>query len=253
MLTAGLLRVVNTPCIEATNEHATPDTSDQICRQRNHSGLPPGDSVRVHTLIKRRQGARSDIRGRVHRRRSSSACASFTVRRFRWRGCRAHLPAPHKRIERIEIVQRGCVRVRAQLLRDLRTRGARSRVSAALCTRTRPAAAWLPKIPFLLRRQPSERLVAWRGAGSPCGGSDRRPPAHPARFARVLVCWGVPSLERARGRGAQRAGVWEVQVPKSPQGGSERGEVAGGAEGYGTLSVSHVNGINHAKRVFPHG
>jgi large subunit ribosomal protein L19 len=97
-------------------------------RRDNIPDFRPGDSVRVHTLIKEGDKERVQVfEGVCIDRRSSSACASFTVRKISYGvGVERIFPLHTSRIERIEIVQRGRVRrARLNYLRDLQGRAAR--------------------------------------------------------------------------------------------------------------------------------
>src|ERR1039457_2966781 len=72
----------------------------------------PGDSVRVHTLIKEGDKERVQIfEGVVIDRRSGTSLASFTVRKISYGvGVERVFPLHSSRIEKIEVVQRGRVR-----------------------------------------------------------------------------------------------------------------------------------------------
>jgi large subunit ribosomal protein L19 len=97
----------------------------------------PGDSVRVHTLIKEGDKERVQVfEGVVIDRRGGSALASFTVRKISYGvGVERVFPLHSSRIEKVEIVQRGRVRrARLNYLRELqgkaaRIRGERSQIS----------------------------------------------------------------------------------------------------------------------------
>jgi large subunit ribosomal protein L19 len=99
----------------------------------------PGDSVRVHTLIKEGDKERVQVfEGVVIDRRSGSAQASFTVRKISYGvGVERVFPLHSSRIEKIEVVQRGRVRrARLNYLRGLqgkaaRIKGERSQVAEA--------------------------------------------------------------------------------------------------------------------------
>jgi len=97
-------------------------------RRDNIPDFRPGDSVRVHTLIKEGDKERVQVfEGVCIDRRSGSARASFTVRKVSYGvGVERIFPLHTSRIERIEIVQRGRVRrARLNYLRDLQGRAAR--------------------------------------------------------------------------------------------------------------------------------
>ena len=88
----------------------------------------PGDSVRVHTLIKEGDKERVQVfEGVVIDRRSGSAQASFTVRKISYGvGVERVFPLHSSRIEKIEITQRGRVRrARLNYLRGLQGKAAR--------------------------------------------------------------------------------------------------------------------------------
>jgi large subunit ribosomal protein L19 len=88
----------------------------------------PGDSVRVHTLIKEGDKERVQVfEGVVIDRRSGSAQASFTVRKISYGvGVERIFPLHSSRIEKIEVVQRGRVRrARLNYLRGLQGKAAR--------------------------------------------------------------------------------------------------------------------------------
>ena len=85
-------------------------------RRDNIPNFRPGDTVRVHTMIKEGDKERVQVfEGVCIDRRSASACASFTVRKISYGvGVERIFPLHTSRIEKIEIVQRGRVR-RARL------------------------------------------------------------------------------------------------------------------------------------------
>jgi large subunit ribosomal protein L19 len=94
-------------------------------------GLPefrPGDTVRVHTLIKEGDKERVQVfEGVVIDRRSGAALASFTVRKISYGvGVERVFPLHSTRIEKVELVQRGRVRrARLNYLRSLQGKAAR--------------------------------------------------------------------------------------------------------------------------------
>jgi large subunit ribosomal protein L19 len=108
-------------------------------RRDNIPDFRPGDSVKVHTLIKEGDKERVQIfEGVVIDRRSGTALASFTVRKISYGvGVERVFPLHSSRIERIEVVQRGRVRrARLNYLRKLqgkaaRIKGERIQVSAS--------------------------------------------------------------------------------------------------------------------------
>jgi large subunit ribosomal protein L19 len=97
-------------------------------RRDNLPDFRPGDSVRVHTLIKEGDKERVQVfEGVVIDRRSGSALASFTVRKISYGvGVERVFPLHSTRIEKIEVVQRGRVRrARLNYLRKLQGKAAR--------------------------------------------------------------------------------------------------------------------------------
>ncbi len=88
----------------------------------------PGDSVRVHTMIKEGDKERVQVfEGVVIDRRGGSALASFTVRKISYGvGVERVFPLHSSRIEKVEVVQRGRVRrARLNYLRELQGKAAR--------------------------------------------------------------------------------------------------------------------------------
>ncbi len=97
-------------------------------RRDNIPDFRPGDSVKVHTLIKEGDKERVQIfEGVVIDRRSGTALASFTVRKVSYGvGVERVFPLHSSRIEKIEVVQRGRVRrARLNYLRKLQGKAAR--------------------------------------------------------------------------------------------------------------------------------
>lgn len=104
----------------------------------------PGDSVRVHTLIKEGDKERVQVfEGVVIGQKRGGSRASFTVRKISYGvGVERVFPLHSSRIERIEVTTRGQVR-RAKLnyLRDLEGRAARIKGEQAVTeTASAPAA-----------------------------------------------------------------------------------------------------------------
>ncbi|MBX6378192.1 MAG: 50S ribosomal protein L19 [Clostridia bacterium] len=104
---------------------------EAIEREQLRSDLPdfrPGDTVRVHLLVK--EGGRERVQvfeGHVIARRGHGLRETFTVRRVSFGvGVERVFPVHSPRIQRIEVVRRGDVR-RAKLyyLRNLRGKAAR--------------------------------------------------------------------------------------------------------------------------------
>lgn len=95
------------------------------------TGIPafrPGDSVRVHTLIKEGDKERVQVfEGIVIARKRGGSRASFTVRKISYGvGVERVFPLHTNRIERIEVIQRGRVRrARLNYLRALQGKAAR--------------------------------------------------------------------------------------------------------------------------------
>ncbi len=88
----------------------------------------PGDSVKVHTLIKEGDKERVQIfEGVVIDRRRGGSRASFTVRKISYGvGVERIFPLHTSRIEKIEVMQKGRVRrARLNYLRQLQGRAAR--------------------------------------------------------------------------------------------------------------------------------
>jgi large subunit ribosomal protein L19 len=97
-------------------------------RRENLPNFRPGDSVRVHTLIKEGDKERVQVfEGVVIDRRGGSALASFTVRKISYGvGVERVFPLNSSRIEKIEVVQHGRVRrARLNYLRKLQGKAAR--------------------------------------------------------------------------------------------------------------------------------
>ncbi len=97
-------------------------------RRDNIPEFRPGDSVRVHTLIKEGDKERVQVfEGVVIDRRGGSALASFTVRKISYGvGVERVFPLHSSRIEKVEVVQRGRVRrARLNYLRELQGKAAR--------------------------------------------------------------------------------------------------------------------------------
>jgi large subunit ribosomal protein L19 len=92
----------------------------------------PGDSVRVHTLIKEGDKERVQVfEGVVIGRKRGGSRASFTVRKTSYGvGVERVFPLHTSRIEKIEVVSRGRVRrARLNYLRKLEGRAARIRTA----------------------------------------------------------------------------------------------------------------------------
>jgi large subunit ribosomal protein L19 len=97
-------------------------------RRDNIPQFRPGDSVRVHTLIKEGDKERVQVfEGVVIDRRDGGSRASFTVRKVSYGvGVERIFPLHSTRIERIELTSRGRVRrARLNYLRELEGKAAR--------------------------------------------------------------------------------------------------------------------------------
>jgi large subunit ribosomal protein L19 len=97
-------------------------------RRDNIPDFRPGDTVRVHTLIKEGDKERVQMfEGVVIDRRSGGSRASFTVRKVSYGvGVERIFPLHSTRIERIDVVARGRVRrARLNYLRSLEGKAAR--------------------------------------------------------------------------------------------------------------------------------
>jgi large subunit ribosomal protein L19 len=113
-------------------------------RRDNLPEFRPGDSVRVHTLIKEGDKERVQIfEGVVIDRRGGSALASFTVRKISYGvGVERVFPLHSSRIEKVEVVQRGRVRrARLNYLRALQGKAARIKGERERVQVVAPAAA----------------------------------------------------------------------------------------------------------------
>jgi large subunit ribosomal protein L19 len=116
-------------------------------RRDNIPDFRPGDSVKVHTLIKEGEKERVQVfEGVVIDRRSGTSLASFTVRKISYGvGVERVFPLHSSRIEKIEIVQRGRVRrARLNYLRQLQGKAARikgERIQLAVAQVAKPVDA----------------------------------------------------------------------------------------------------------------
>jgi large subunit ribosomal protein L19 len=101
---------------------------EKTFRRADLPDFRPGDSVKVHTLIKEGDKERVQIfEGVVIDRRSGGSRASFTVRKVSYGvGVERIFPLHTTRIEKIEVVQKGRVRrARLNYLRNLQGKAAR--------------------------------------------------------------------------------------------------------------------------------
>lgn len=97
-------------------------------RRDNLPAFRPGDTVRVHTLIKEGDKERVQVfEGVVIDRRDGGSRASFTVRKVSYGvGVERIFPLHSTRIEKIEVASRGRVRrARLNYLRGLQGKAAR--------------------------------------------------------------------------------------------------------------------------------
>ena len=97
-------------------------------RRANLPGFRPGDSVRVHTLIKEGDKERVQVfEGVVIDRKEGGSRATFTVRKISYGvGVERIFPLHSTRIEKVELTSRGRVRrARLNYLRGLEGKAAR--------------------------------------------------------------------------------------------------------------------------------
>jgi large subunit ribosomal protein L19 len=110
------------------SQHPVIRDIENAFRRTNVPAFRPGDSVRVHTLIKEGEKERVQVfEGVVIGQKRGGSRASFTVRKISYGvGVERIFPLHTTRIERIEITTRGRVR-RAKLnyLRQLQGKAAR--------------------------------------------------------------------------------------------------------------------------------
>jgi large subunit ribosomal protein L19 len=145
-------------------------------RRDNIPDFRPGDSVRVHTLIKEGDKERVQIfEGVVIDRRSGTSLASFTVRKISYGvGVERVFPLHSSRIEKIEVVQRGRVRrARLNYLRKLQGKAARIKGERMQVQRVAPPEVAAPRPSRLL--DAPRRAVARRRARAPPRASIKSP------------------------------------------------------------------------------
>jgi large subunit ribosomal protein L19 len=97
-------------------------------RKTNIPGFRPGDSIRVHTLIKEGDKERVQVfEGVVIDRKAGGSRATFTVRKISYGvGVERIFPLHSSRIEKVELTTRGRVRrARLNYLRGLEGKAAR--------------------------------------------------------------------------------------------------------------------------------
>lgn len=121
--------------------------AEQIKNQ--HPAFRPGDTVRVHTLIKEGEKERIQIfEGVVIRRNGGGSNESFTVRKVSYNvGTERIFPVQSPRVTKVEVKQRGRVRRnRLYYLKNLSGKAARIEeqyyagpAAAAVTTTTAPA------------------------------------------------------------------------------------------------------------------
>src|SRR5436190_354896 len=119
-------------------------------RRADLPNFRPGDSVKVHTLIKEGDKERVQVfEGVVIDRRSGGSRASFTVRKVSYGvGVERIFPLHTTRIEKIEVVQKGRVRrARLNYLRGLQGRAARIKGERMNLDESAPAPAAKPAKP----------------------------------------------------------------------------------------------------------
>lgn len=119
----------------------------EIEKAFHRTGIPefrPGDSVKVHTLIKEGDKERVQVfEGVVIDRRRGGSRASFTVRKVSYGvGVERIFPLHTTRIEKIEVLNRGRVRrARLNYLRGLQGRAARIKGERAAAEESQAPAA----------------------------------------------------------------------------------------------------------------
>jgi large subunit ribosomal protein L19 len=110
------------------SQHPVIAAIEQSYRRSNLPGFRPGDSVRVHTLIKEGDKERVQVfEGVCIDRKEGGSRASFTVRKISYGvGVERIFPLHSSRIEKIEVTVRGRVRrARLNYLRGLEGKAAR--------------------------------------------------------------------------------------------------------------------------------
>jgi large subunit ribosomal protein L19 len=124
------------------SQHAVICEIEKTYRRSNVPDFRPGDSVRVHTLIKEGDKERVQVfEGVVIGQKRGGSRASFTVRKISYgMGVERVFPLHTTRIERIEVTTRGRVR-RAKLnyLRKLEGKAARIRSEKSFETEKKPS------------------------------------------------------------------------------------------------------------------
>jgi len=110
------------------SQHPIIRAIEESFRKPSLPGFRPGDSVRVHTLIKEGEKERVQVfEGVVIDRKEGGSRASFTVRKISYGvGVERVFPLHSSRIEKIELTTRGRVRrARLNYLRGLEGKAAR--------------------------------------------------------------------------------------------------------------------------------
>jgi large subunit ribosomal protein L19 len=136
------------------SQHPVIAAIEESYRRTNLPGFRPGDSVRVHTLIKEGDKERVQVfEGVCIDRKAGGSRATFTVRKISYGvGVERIFPLHSTRIEKVEITARGRVRrARLNYLRGLEGKAARIKTmkydpikAAAAAAATAAAAAPKP-------------------------------------------------------------------------------------------------------------
>lgn len=118
--------------------------------RRDLPGFRPGDTIRVHTLIKEGDKERVQVfEGVVIDRRVGGTRASFTVRKVSYGvGVERIFPLHSTRIDKVEVVSKGRVRrARLNYLRELEGKAARIKGELRPTESAKQAAAKAPPPP----------------------------------------------------------------------------------------------------------
>ena len=110
------------------SQHPVIAAIEESYRKTNIPGFRPGDSIKVHTLIKEGDKERVQIfEGVCIDRKEGGSRATFTVRKISYGvGVERIFPLHSTRIERVEVMTRGRVRrARLNYLRGLEGKAAR--------------------------------------------------------------------------------------------------------------------------------
>jgi large subunit ribosomal protein L19 len=144
------------------SQHPVIAAIEETYRRTTLPGFRPGDSVRVHTLIKEGDKERVQVfEGVCIDRKEGGSRGTFTVRKISYGvGVERIFPLHSTRIEKIEVTARGRVRrARLNYLRGLEGKAARIRT-----------VKWDPKAA-------AAAAAAAQAAKAPAAGSDETPPA----------------------------------------------------------------------------